>query len=257
MDMRATAPDGHGILKIPNPVQSYPEPPDLSKALGGEMYKVSRRIETELASYDVFINSHLSLQVNIDLSQFLYHEVFGKLPNDHHPPVGNHLPLHPNLMPHPPPPPHGPPLHHHPTAILPGSATTSSSVHDVGGMTPIMTLAGNNGQMGPPGPPQGQQPPGGHGHPAPSSVNLDQKPDPATMMVPPPVGTELGEIKYSAAGDMESHNCEVCGKSFQFRYQLIVHRRYHVERKPFTCQVSVHLFNLRNSICSRCIRIRK
>lgn len=41
MDMRATAPDGHGILKIPNPVQSYPEPPDLSKALGGEMYKVS------------------------------------------------------------------------------------------------------------------------------------------------------------------------------------------------------------------------
>lgn len=41
MDMRATAPDGHGILKIPNPVQSsYAEPPDLSKTLGGEMYKV-------------------------------------------------------------------------------------------------------------------------------------------------------------------------------------------------------------------------
>lgn len=43
MDMRATAPDGHGhgILKIPNPVQSYPEPSDLNKTLGGEMYKVS------------------------------------------------------------------------------------------------------------------------------------------------------------------------------------------------------------------------
>lgn len=38
-----------------------------------------------------------------------------------------------------------------------------------------------------------------------------------------------------------SHACEVCGKIFQFRYQLIVHRRYHTERKPFTCQVN-HLF---------------
>lgn len=34
-----------------------------------------------------------------------------------------------------------------------------------------------------------------------------------------------------------SHACEICGKIFQFRYQLIVHRRYHTERKPFTCQV--------------------
>lgn len=235
MDMRATAPDGHGILKIPNPVQSYPEPPDLSKALGGEMYKVSRRRRRRRLINLIVIIAHLlrALQVNIDLSQFLYHEVFGKLPNDHHPP-GNHLPLHPNLMPPHVPPPHGPPLHHHPasTAVVQGLATTSSSVHDVG-MTPIMTLAANNGQMGPPGsagPPQ-QGP--GHSH---SQANLDQKPDPA-MMVPPPPGTELGEIKYNA-GDMESHNCEVCGKSFQFRYQLIVHRRYHAERKPFTCQVS-------------------
>lgn len=36
-----------------------------------------------------------------------------------------------------------------------------------------------------------------------------------------------------------SHNCDVCGKIFQFRYQLIVHRRYHTERKPFTCQVII------------------
>lgn len=35
-----------------------------------------------------------------------------------------------------------------------------------------------------------------------------------------------------------SHVCDICGKMFQFRYQLIVHRRYHTERKPFTCQVS-------------------
>lgn len=34
-----------------------------------------------------------------------------------------------------------------------------------------------------------------------------------------------------------SHQCDLCLKSFQFRYQLIVHRRYHSEKKPFTCQV--------------------
>lgn len=34
-----------------------------------------------------------------------------------------------------------------------------------------------------------------------------------------------------------NHVCDLCGKIFQFRYQLIVHRRYHTERKPFTCQV--------------------
>lgn len=34
-----------------------------------------------------------------------------------------------------------------------------------------------------------------------------------------------------------NHVCDICGKMFQFRYQLIVHRRYHTERKPFTCQV--------------------
>lgn len=34
-----------------------------------------------------------------------------------------------------------------------------------------------------------------------------------------------------------SHQCDLCLKSFQFRYQLIVHRRYHNEKKPFTCQV--------------------
>lgn len=41
-----------------------------------------------------------------------------------------------------------------------------------------------------------------------------------------------------------SHACEICGKIFQFRYQLIVHRRYHTERKPFTCQVHkyFHIF---------------
>jgi len=34
------------------------------------------------------------------------------------------------------------------------------------------------------------------------------------------------------------HSCELCGKMFSYRYQLIVHRRYHTEKKPFTCQVN-------------------
>lgn len=41
-----------------------------------------------------------------------------------------------------------------------------------------------------------------------------------------------------------SHACEICGKIFQFRYQLIVHRRYHTERKPFTCQVYNACFHI-------------
>lgn len=39
-----------------------------------------------------------------------------------------------------------------------------------------------------------------------------------------------------------SHSCEVCGKLFSFKYQLIVHRRYHARRKPFVCQVCGQAF---------------
>lgn len=39
-----------------------------------------------------------------------------------------------------------------------------------------------------------------------------------------------------------SHACDVCGKTFSFKYQLIVHRRYHNRRKPFICQVCGQAF---------------
>lgn len=39
-----------------------------------------------------------------------------------------------------------------------------------------------------------------------------------------------------------NHACEVCGKIFSFKYQLIVHRRYHNRRKPFICQVCGQAF---------------
>lgn len=44
------------------------------------------------------------------------------------------------------------------------------------------------------------------------------------------------------------HTCDICGKVFQFRYQLIVHRRYHLERKPFTCQVCGQAFTTLNDL---------
>lgn len=40
-----------------------------------------------------------------------------------------------------------------------------------------------------------------------------------------------------------THTCDICGKIFPFRYQMIVHRRYHAEKKPFTCQVIRELCN--------------
>lgn len=46
-----------------------------------------------------------------------------------------------------------------------------------------------------------------------------------------------GTTSPSALASAVTHACDVCGKMFPFRYQLIVHRRYHTERKPFTCQV--------------------
>lgn len=38
------------------------------------------------------------------------------------------------------------------------------------------------------------------------------------------------------------HTCDICGKMFPFKYQFIVHRRYHNERKPFICQVCGQAF---------------
>lgn len=50
-----------------------------------------------------------------------------------------------------------------------------------------------------------------------------------------------GTTSPSALASAVTHACDVCGKMFPFRYQLIVHRRYHTERKPFTCQVGIFL----------------
>lgn len=47
-----------------------------------------------------------------------------------------------------------------------------------------------------------------------------------------------------------NHVCEVCGKIFAFKYQLIVHRRYHNSRKPFLCQVCGQAFVSTADLCA-------
>lgn len=58
------------------------------------------------------------------------------------------------------------------------------------------------------------------------------------------MSTDLSISNNSTAGSPSpvivptgTHTCDICGKIFPFRYQMIVHRRYHAEKKPFTCQV--------------------
>lgn len=69
-------------------------------------------------------------------------------------------------------------------------------------------------------------------------------------MPPPPTApaqaTQVTDAELANMADANAaggeNRCEICGKVFQFRYQLIVHRRYHNERKPFTCQVCGQAF---------------
>ncbi|KAG8253023.1 hypothetical protein J6590_044017 [Homalodisca vitripennis] len=52
---------------------------------------------------------------------------------------------------------------------------------------------------------------------------------------PPPAKSP--ESDDSPASPPGAHPCDLCAKVFPYRYQMIVHRRYHTERKPFQCQV--------------------
>lgn len=58
--------------------------------------------------------------------------------------------------------------------------------------------------------------------------------------IPQPDGKQ--DDSLNASIEPGSHACEVCGKIFGFKYQLIVHRRYHNRRKPFICQVCGQAF---------------
>lgn len=57
-----------------------------------------------------------------------------------------------------------------------------------------------------------------------------------------PLLTDSLSTTSAIIGPMSDNVCDLCGKLFQYKYQLIVHRRYHNERKPFTCQVCGQAF---------------
>lgn len=68
---------------------------------------------------------------------------------------------------------------------------------------------------------------------------------PTTSTAPDPNANNLTDSLSTTSaiiGPISDNVCDLCGKLFQYKYQLIVHRRYHNERKPFTCQVCGQAF---------------
>lgn len=159
------------------------------------------------------------IQVNIeDISQFLnYHEVFGKLPSD------NNNMVTVTSTPYTAPP-----------AILPNSIASSSS-------QPSNIIANNVIVQA------NQKLPSTLGVLTPKLENITNSI--GSMNNASSDGTTTTTTTTTAAdGSIVSpfpsatHTCDVCGKMFPFKYQLIVHRRYHNERKPFICQVCGQAF---------------
>lgn len=168
------------------------------------------------------------VHVNIeDINQFLtYHEVFGKIGNaDHFPSTSGGLPpsLNPTLtaasmnqaMPgnHVPPTPLIiPKIENIPSSLImdqqnSASATTSSSAPSNASTTGTSITTN-------------------------SIINTTCA----------PIGTGTVTDDQAAMPSPAMHTCDICGKMFPFKYQFIVHRRYHNERKPFICQVCGQAF---------------
>lgn len=60
----------------------------------------------------------------------------------------------------------------------------------------------------------------------------------APAVAPPPTVKTPESDPDPPASPPGTHVCDLCNKVFPYRYQVIVHRRYHTERKPFQCQVT-------------------
>ncbi|CAO1337814.1 unnamed protein product [Diamesa serratosioi] len=54
--------------------------------------------------------------------------------------------------------------------------------------------------------------------------------------------TKIENIPTESTEQAGSNSCDVCGKSYTYRYQLIVHKRSHDEKKQFLCQVCGQAF---------------
>lgn len=147
------------------------------------------------------------VHVNIeDISQFLsYHEVFGKIGGDNIPATSTHS-----------------------TTLTPHTSQNSSVSMNPGQLHPtnaasslvIPKIENLSGSV------LGMNDPASHGSTNSSGTNASSSATDDQASMPSPA----------------VHSCEICGKVFAFKYQYIVHRRYHNERKPFICQVCGQAF---------------
>lgn len=171
------------------------------------------------------------VHVNIeDINQFLtYHEVFGKIGNsDHFPSTSTTLPTSLNAS---------------NTSLVPSvnQTMTSNQVPPTPLIIPkIESIASNlaldNNQQSTPS----------------TSVTTNSTiiatcttSDSTSSIINTTTSTNVtGSVTddQAAMPSPAMHTCDICGKVFPFKYQFIVHRRYHNERKPFICQVCGQAF---------------
>lgn len=148
------------------------------------------------------------VHVNIeDISQFLtYHEVFGKISNSEHPfpTTSNALTMPPNS---------------HPSSSLVPTSINQSITQSAS--TPLIIPKIENQAIT---------------SSAGSSASV------STTSTPTCVSASSSDADQAAMPAPALHTCDICGKVFPFKYQFIVHRRYHNERKPFICQVCGQAF---------------
>lgn len=165
------------------------------------------------------------LHVNIDdISQFLtYHEVFGKMSTD------NALSLGAGTSPLVP-----------PISLVSSSSSITNAINNVICQSQNTAVSSQQQQQ------QLQSPPSSSSTSSVASMvtpKLETATSNIIQQLESPSGstgnpTDINGLPLVTA----THACDICGKMFAFKYQLIVHRRYHNERKPFICQVCGQAF---------------
>lgn len=172
------------------------------------------------------------VHINIeDISQFFtYHEVFGKIPTtgDHAFPTPSNALTIPTMNP--------------PSSLSNVQSSNASSINQSNAQTSstplvipkIENLAGNQNNNS-----NNNQTNTTSGT---SSTSTSISSNGKIVGLTPTCVTNSISADQAAMPSPALHTCDICGKVFPFKYQFIVHRRYHNERKPFICQVCGQAF---------------